>query len=465
MNPEVEGTVTEVFAQEGDQVEKGTTLFTIESEEVEKDIEDAADKVKEAEQAVSEAQAAVGTAQSALNKANSAYKSVKSKADKAKKKYQEQKKKQDAAKEKADAAGKKEGDASSKKAGEIAYNKEYDKVYADAIAENPDDKDAAKKAATNAAEVAYDKAYREAYDSAYDTAYKKVKIPKISDYDKDAYAEDLADAKAEVDAASAELTAAQADVRAAQGEVSAAQADYAKAEAQREKCTITAPQAGTLVAFKVGVGDTVGSSDGESSDSSVRVSDLSALRLSIEVNETDIAKVEVGQSADVVPQAFSDITLKAKVTDIAESASGMDEGGGYDGGSVVFGVKLEIDEPDDRLKPGMSASVKILTSEVKNALVVPTNALIEEEDGTYVDVVVDEETLETKHKKVKIKVKDNSRAVVEKGLQEGDVVVVSSIDFTMDEEEDEFDSDMMEEDADETLEDDVELEDAEEFEA
>ena len=465
VNPEVEGTVTEVFAQEGDQVEKGTTLFTIESEEVEKDIEDAADKVKEAEQAVSEAQAAVGTAQSALNKANSAYKSVKSKADKAKKKYQEQKKKQDAAKEKADAAGKKEGDASGKKAGEIAYNKEYDKVYADAIAENPDDKDAAKKAATNAAEVAYDKAYREAYDSAYDTAYKKVKIPKISDYDKDAYAEDLADAKAEVDAASAELTAAQADVRAAQGEVSAAQADYAKAEAQREKCTITAPQAGTLVAFKVGVGDTVGSSDGESSDSSVRVSDLSALRLSIEVNETDIAKVEVGQSADVVPQAFSDITLKAKVTDIAESASGMDEGGGYDGGSVVFGVKLEIDEPDDRLKPGMSASVKILTSEVKNALVVPTNALIEEEDGTYVDVVVDEETLETKHKKVKIKVKDNSRAVVEKGLQEGDVVVVSSIDFTMDEEEDEFDSDMMEEDADETLEDDVELEDAEEFEA
>ena len=54
---------------------------------------------------------------------------------------------------------------------------------------------------------------------------------------------------------------------------------------------------------------------------------------------------------------------------------------------------------------------------------------------------------------------------MEKGLQEGDVVVVSSIDFTMDEEEDEFDSDMMEEDADETLEDDVELEDAEEFEA
>jgi multidrug efflux pump subunit AcrA (membrane-fusion protein) len=145
---------------------------------------------------------------------------------------------------------------------------------------------------------------------------------------------------------------------------------------------------------------------------------------------------------------------------------------------VVFGVKLEIDEPDDRLKPGMSASVKILTSEVKNALVVPTNALIEEEDGTYVDVVVDEETFETERKKVEIKVKDNTHAVVEKGLKEGDVVVVSSIDFTMDEEEgDEFDSDMMEDDSVESfeedveledgveLEDDVELEDAEEFEA
>ncbi|MDO5118059.1 MAG: efflux RND transporter periplasmic adaptor subunit [Eggerthellaceae bacterium] len=460
VNPEIEGTVTEVFAQEGDQVEKGTTLFTIESEEVEKDIEEAADKISEAEEAVSEAQAAVGSAQSALNSANSAYKSAKSRADKAKKKYQNAKKKQDAAIEKAEKAGKKAGEKAGKTAGEAAKKDKYDEVY-EQVLDETGDKDKAKKQATKEAQAAYDKAYDDAYWPAYNAAYEKVKIPKVPDYDKEAYQEEVSEAKAEVDAASAEVSAAQGDVRAAQSELSSAQADYEKAEAQREKCTVVAPQAGTLVSFKLEVGDDVGSSDGDS-DSSVRISDLSHLRMSIEVNESDIAKVEVGQAATVVPQAFSDLTLQAQVSEIAESATGMEDGG-YDGGSVTFSVRLTIDEPDERLKPGMTASVKILTEEVKDALIVPVNALIEEEDGTYVDVVIDEETYETERKKVKVQVKDNTRAVIKKGLKEGDIVVVSSIDFTEDEEEgyDDYDSDMEEDD----YEDEVELDDADEFEA
>ncbi|MDO4534010.1 MAG: efflux RND transporter periplasmic adaptor subunit, partial [Coriobacteriia bacterium] len=417
VSPEVEGTVAEVFAQEGDQVEKGTKLFTIESEEVEQEIEDAAEKVSDAEESVSEAQALVGEAQSALNSANHAYKVAKAKADKAKKKYQTAKKKQDAAYEKAERAG----------------DKAYKRVYDRAISKIP--KDATKEEKKELTEAA-----KELAQEAYEKAYKRVKIPKVPDYDKEAYQEEVAAAKEEVDAASGEVSAAQGDVRAAQSELSSAQADYAKAEAAREKCTVIAPQAGTLVSFKLEVGDDVGSSDGDSSDSPVRISDLSHLRLSIEVNESDIGKIEVGQSATVVPQAYSDITLQAKVSEIAESATGVEDGDiGYDGGSVTFRVKLTIDEPDERLKPGMTASVKILTEEVKDALIVPVNALIEEEDGTYVDLVTDEETYETKHKKVTVLVQDNTRAVIKKGLKEGDVVVVSSIDLSDDEEWDEGD--------------------------
>ena len=488
VNPEVEGTVKEVFAQEGDQVEKGTKLFTIESEEIEQEIEDAAEKVKDAEQGISEAQAAVGEAQSALNSANHAYKVAKAKADKAKKKYQAAKKKRDAAIEKAKKAGKRAGDRAGKKAGNAvksdaydeAYEKAYKKEYDARIKAKDTESEAkrkarekAKTAAKDAAEAAYNSAYEAAYKSAYDLAYDKVKIPKLPSYDKEAYEEEVAAAKEEVNAASGDVSAAQGDVRAAQSELSAAQADHAKAEAAREKCTITAPQAGTLVAFKLEVGDDVGSADGDSSDSPVRISDLSHLRLSIEVNESDIGKIEVGQSATVVPQAYSDITMQAKVSEIAESATGVEDGDmGYDGGSVTFRVKLTIDDPDERLKPGMTASVKILTQEIKDALIVPANALIEEDDGTYVDVVVDEETYETKHKKVTVQVQDNTRAVIKKGLKEGDVVVVSSIDLSDDEEWDEDDESMDEdfdegfdEEFDEDFEEDIELEDAEEFEA
>ena len=117
----------------------------------------------------------------------------------------------------------------------------------------------------------------------------------------------------------------------------------------------------------------------------------------------------------------------------------------------------------------MTASVKIQTQEIKDALVVSVNALQEEEDGTYVDLVVNEETNETVHKKVTVKTQDSTRAVIKKGLQEGDVVIVSSFDFEADDEDFDEDYDEGDYDAEDFLdegdfEEDIEIDDPEDFE-
>ena len=96
---------------------------------------------------------------------------------------------------------------------------------------------------------------------------------------------------------------------------------------------------------------------------------------------------------------------------------------------VTFKVDLVIDQPDPRLKLGMTASVDILTQDIPNALVIPAAALTDDGDGNYtVEVVVNEETLETKTKTVKVAAQSSSEAVIKKGLNEGDMVLVYGAD-------------------------------------
>ena len=112
-------------------------------------------------------------------------------------------------------------------------------------------------------------------------------------------------------------------------------------------------------------------------------------------------------------------------------ASGEGEGGGV----VTFHVGLVIPHPSDKLRPGMTASVKINTVDVPNALVVPASALTDGEEGTTVEVVLDEETMETETRTVKVGARNTMQAVIEDGLKEGEVVLMSGgVDEMADEE-------------------------------
>ena len=119
--------------------------------------------------------------------------------------------------------------------------------------------------------------------------------------------------------------------------------------------------------MKAVVGASVGGATGGSSsnnEATVTIGDLSTLEVDIEVNEIDVSGVKVGQTAEVTFPAFPDIQEKAEVVSVAAAATNApSDTAGSGGGIVTFTVKLSIKHPDERLKAGMSANVKILTDD------------------------------------------------------------------------------------------------------
>ena len=165
-----------------------------------------------------------------------------------------------------------------------------------------------------------------------------------------------------------------------------------------------------------------------------QIADVSKLKVAIEVNEIDVANIAAGQKAKVTFSSFPDIEMDAEVTSVASVATGSssgnsESGSGGGGGVVTFAVEATIDKPDSRLKPGMSANVEIITKEVPNVITVPVAALLEEADGTYVEVVAgeDEESVANPEKR-KITVGETTKTDVEvkKGLSEGELVLAGT---------------------------------------
>lgn len=218
--------------------------------------------------------------------------------------------------------------------------------------------------------------------------------------------------------AAAGISAASADtnaVSAAQRSLTSAQANLDQANAKAASRTVTAPSSGSIVALNAKVGATVtggmimGESDTSGGKQCMQIADLSKMKATVQVGEKDIAKIAVGQTANVTYPAFPDITSQGTVTAIASVASG-------DGGDGVnFDVDILIDAPDKRLKPGMTAEVSIITEQLDNVVMVPTLALMTGDGDThYVNLATDETGTETRRVEVSIVTQNDDEAVVGK---------------------------------------------------
>ena len=93
---------------------------------------------------------------------------------------------------------------------------------------------------------------------------------------------------------------------------------------------------------------------------------------------------------------------------------------------MTFKVSVVIDTPDERLKPGMTASVKILTKSIPNALVVPSAAVTEEGGVSTVHVVTDEKTMATEEREVTVADRTTREFAIADGLEEGETVLIDS---------------------------------------
>ena len=204
------------------------------------------------------------------------------------------------------------------------------------------------------------------------------------------------------------------------------------AQESADKRTITAPASGAVVSLNAkvgaGIGRATGSTTGESvTGSLMTIADLSQMRVTVQVNEVDINKVQVGQKAEVTFSSIEDMTLEAEVQHIAALASGSGEANAAAvGGVVTYDVELLIPDPDPRVKPGMTARVKIVSERLEHVLTVPTGALEDNGDGTAtVTVVVDGDASKAQEKQVSILAKDSTTAAIEGDLADGDEVLLA----------------------------------------
>lgn len=244
--------------------------------------------------------------------------------------------------------------------------------------------------------------------------------------------EDLKNAQAALAAAQAALTldvdgstaptdatANASAVSSAQRNLASAQATLDQANAKAAERTVKAPSSGSVVELNAKVGATVtggmvmGEGDTSGGKQCMQIADLSKMKVTVQVGEKDIAKIAVGQSANVTYPAFPDIVSQGTVTAIASVANSDAANGG--GSSVTFNVDILIEAPDSRLKPGMTAEVSVVTEQLDDVVMVPTMALMTEDgEHYYVNLATDDEGKETRRVKVTVVTQNDNDAVVGK---------------------------------------------------
>ncbi len=147
-----------------------------------------------------------------------------------------------------------------------------------------------------------------------------------------------------------------------------------------EKTVYSSPIDGIVTSLQVEEGETalVGTMNNPGTVL-MTIADLSVMEAEVEVDETDVVGVKIGQMAEVLVDAFPDTIIYGKVTEIGSSAmqkvSAVEE-------SKDFKVVITLEDPPANLKPGLSASSDIIIAEREDVVVVPISALVlKEEEG------------------------------------------------------------------------------------
>ncbi len=166
---------------------------------------------------------------------------------------------------------------------------------------------------------------------------------------------------------------------AAKANVSQNLANVAATKDGLEKTTIRAPIAGRVTSLKAERGEMAipGTSNLPGAVLMV-ISDMHEINAEIKVNESEVVRLRVGQSAQVAVDSLPGRVFHGKVYEINSTA----EQGGQDANMYKVKVALEMSSPDiARLRPGMSVRGTVLTAEAKSVVRVPLQA-VQERDGT-----------------------------------------------------------------------------------
>ncbi len=171
----------------------------------------------------------------------------------------------------------------------------------------------------------------------------------------------------DVESARAARARAEAAHASAIAQVAGAEAALEVQQTALRKATIRAPIGGIVLERDVERGRTVTAAF-QTPVLFVLAADLAHMTLSLDVDEADIGQVEVGQTAEFSVDAYPDRVFTARVRSVRNAAKTVE-------GVVTYQAILDVANPELLLRPGMTATARIATAKVANALLVPNAAL------------------------------------------------------------------------------------------
>jgi HlyD family secretion protein len=188
----------------------------------------------------------------------------------------------------------------------------------------------------------------------------------------------------ELQAGRADAQRAVAALRVAQANVTAAQAQLAQSQTQRARAIIRSPVNGVVLARQVDPGQTVAASF-NTPTLFVIAEDLTKMKLEVAIDEADVGQVKTGQRATFTVDAFPGRTFPATISRVdlgsnltvsnATASSSSTSGAASTTGQVVsYAADLTVENPTLQLRPGMTATADIVTSDKRNVLLVPNAA-------------------------------------------------------------------------------------------
>lgn len=240
--------------------------------------------------------------------------------------------------------------------------------------------------------------------------------------------------KEQLEAAQVQYEVSEAQVNAIRFQIKQAEASHKSTLDSLAKTTYSSPIDGIITSLRVEEGEVaiIGTMNNPGTVL-LTIADLSVMEVEVEVDETDVVDVHLGQEANVRVDAYPDVIFKGQVTEVGSSALQKLTGGVSTQESKDFKVVITLENPPYRLKPGLSASSDIITAEIKGALAVPISALVvretdepdpnrpnakKEEEGIFVT-----ENGRAKFRPVTKGIMGGMMLEIKEGLQEGQEIV------------------------------------------
>lgn len=192
-------------------------------------------------------------------------------------------------------------------------------------------------------------------------------------------------AKTELDAARADYQSAVGNLRAQQAQVSVSRAQLATAQTNLSIAQIVSPVTGVVLSRDIEPGQTVAASFNAPVLFTI-AEDLTKMEVEVAVDEADVGQVREGQAATFAVDAFPGKSFPARVTRVnvgsnasssssSSSSSGSSTAASTSGTVVAYTAVLAVDNKDETLRPGMTATADIVTQQLSNVLLVPNAAL------------------------------------------------------------------------------------------